>query len=92
MSADSPKKPGGMFQKINQGFSTLKDLTENIERRRQQLQNSTPMSNQVHFTHRSNNTSEDALVIEKRPPTPPEAQRQASGKTNKSPSKSSHLF
>lgn len=82
MSTDPPKKPGGMFQKFNQGLSTLKDLTENIERRRQQL-HSAPMSNQVHFTHRNNNTSEDALVIEKRPPTPPEThQRQASSKTN----------
>lgn len=74
MSGDTPKKPGGVLER----FITWKgDLAENLERRRHLH------SNQVHFTHRSNNTSEDALVIEKRPPTPPETrQRHASGKAN----------
>ena len=78
MSTDTPKKTGSVFEKLNERFNTLKeDITENLERRKNLY------SNQVHFTHRSNNTAEDALVIEKRPPTPPETrQRHASGKKN----------
>lgn len=73
---DQPKKSSSVLEKLGQKFSTIKvDIADNIERRKQ-LHN-----NQVHFITRPNQ-SEESLVIEKRPPTPPEVQqRHASGKT-----------
>jgi hypothetical protein len=78
-SQDQPKKSSSVFEKLGQKISTMKvDIADEIERRKQ-LYN-TPTHNQVHFVPRSNQ-SEDSLVIEKKPPTPPEVpQRQPSGK------------
>ncbi len=84
MSTDLPKKTSSVLGKLGQRFNTIKeDIADNIERRKQLYNN--PINNQVHFTNRSNdNASEHSLVIEKRPPTPPETnQRRASGKNKR---------
>jgi len=81
MSANNPDQPkkNSMFEKFGQKFTTIKDdIADNIERRRQLYNH--PINNQVHFITRPNE-SEDSLIIEKSPPTPPEVHtRQASGK------------
>ena len=65
-----------MFEKIlGQKIASFKDMTENLERRKQ-------TSNQVHFSRTQ--TAEDSLVIEKKPVTPPEI-RHRSTKDDENP-------
>jgi hypothetical protein len=76
---DQSKKSSSVFEKLGQKISIIKDdIADNIERRKQLYTSAS--NNQVHFTTRTN-TTEDSLVIEKRPPTPTETHhRHASGK------------
>ena len=60
-----------VFDKIGHKITTIKeDIADNIERRKQSLNNLT--TNRTHSTSRTNMTDE-SLVIEKKPPTPPES-------------------
>ena len=84
MSADLPKKTSSVLGKLGQKFNTIKeDIADNFERRKQSYNN--PTNNHIQFTYRPNvNDTEHAVVIEKRPPTPPEtSQRRASGETKR---------
>ena len=78
-SHDQPKKSSSVLDKLGQRFTTIKeDIADNLERRK--TYNSVT-SNQVHFTTRTH-ASEDSLVIEKKPPSPPELrQRQISSES-----------
>ena len=78
-SHETPKKSSSVLEKLGQKISNIReDIADNLERRKQSYNQTN--SNQVHFITRTQ-TSEDSLVIEKKPPTPPEIrQRQPSGK------------
>lgn len=78
-SHDTPKKSSSVLEKLGQKITNIReDIADNLERRKQSYNHAN--SNQVHFTTRTH-TSEDSLVIEKKPATPPPEirQRQASG-------------
>jgi hypothetical protein len=79
MNNESHKKASGVLEKLGQKFTNIKeDIADNIERRRQSHINAS--GNQIHATSRINVTDE-SLLIEKKPPTPPESQpRQPSSK------------
>jgi hypothetical protein len=81
-SHDSNKKNSSVLDKIGQKISNIKeDIADNIERRKQSHNNIN--ANQTHFTTRANMIDE-SLVIEKKPPTPPESQLcRTSGKNRK---------
>lgn len=71
-NSDPQKKTGRVLEKLGQKISNIKeDIADNIERRRQSHNNMN--TNPVHFTSRTNMT-DDSLIIEKKPPTPPESQ------------------
>ena len=79
LNNESHKKPSGVLEKLGQKFTNIKeDIADNIERRRQS--HSSTSGNQTHLTSRINVTDE-SLLIEKKPPTPPESHpRQPSSK------------
>jgi hypothetical protein len=78
-SHDHPKKSGSVLEKIGQRITNIKeDIADNIERRKQSY--NCANINQVHFIPRTH-TTDDSLVFEKKPPTPPEVrQRERSSK------------
>jgi hypothetical protein len=70
LSQDSHKKSSSVLEKLGQKISNIKeDIADNIERRKQSHSNIN--TNQIHFTTRTN-MADESLIIEKKPPTPPE--------------------
>lgn len=77
LNNESHRKNSGVLDKLGQKITTLKeDFVDNMERRRHSHSNHSP-----HSTSRSNMTDE-SLIVEHKPPTPPEHHRprQPSGK------------
>lgn len=69
LNNESHRKNSGVFDKLGQKITNIKeDLVDNMERRRHSHHNLT------HSTSRTNMTDE-SLVSEKKPPTPPEHHR-----------------
>ena len=67
-----PKKSSSVFEKLGHKFTLIReDIADNIERIKQ---SSTQVNNQVHFITKTQ-TSDDSLIIEKKPPTPPETRQ-----------------
>ncbi len=73
MSGNNPDyhRKSSVLDKIGQKITNIKeDIADNIERRKQSHSNTN--TNQMHSSSRTNMTDE-SLVIEKKPPTPPES-------------------
>lgn len=70
LNNESHRKNSGVLEKLGQKITTMKeDLVDNMERRRHSHHNLT--ANRMHSSSRTNMTDE-SLVIEKKPSTPPE--------------------
>lgn len=82
LNQESQKKSSNVLEKLGKRVSNIKeDIVDNIERRRQSHGNIN--STQTHITNRTSMTDE-SLIIDKKPPTPPESHiRRSSGKNRK---------
>ena len=82
MSNDSHRKSSGVFEKLGQKLTNIKeDIADNIERRRQPHGHMSTI--QTHSTSRTSVTDE-SFITEKKPSTPPEHRvRRTSGKNRK---------